>query len=170
MRIRGIDPGLQRTGFGLIEVPDADPGGPASLVDAGVFRLQPKDPVISRLVHLESDLAEFLRDARPDVAGVEALFAHYAHPRTAITMAHARGVILLTLRKAGLEVFELPPNEVKKSVTGHGHASKHQIQHAVAGVLGLAEVPEPPDIADALAIALCAAGRVAAGRLTIRES
>lgn len=169
MLILGIDPGLQRTGFGLIEVADADPGGPARLVDAGVFRLEPKDPVISRLVHLEADLAEFVRETKPNAAAVEALFAHYAHPRTAITMAHARGVILLTLRKAGLDVIELPPNEVKKSVTGHGHASKHQIQNAVAGVLGLSEIPEPPDIADALAIALCAAGRIAAGRLGVEQ-
>ncbi len=167
MRILGIDPGLQRTGFGLIEVPDDSPAGPASLLDAGIFKLRPKDPVISRLVHLEADLRELLREARPDAAAVEALFAHYAHPRTAITMAHARGVILLTLRKAGLEVLELPPNEVKKSVTGHGHAAKHQIQHAVAAVLDLPEPPEPADIADALAIALCAAGRIATGRLTV---
>ena len=167
MRILGIDPGLQRTGFGLIEVADDDPAGPATLLDAGVFRLTAKDPVPARLLQLETDLRDFLDETRPDAAGVEALFAHYAHPRTAITMAHARGVILLTLRRAGVCLLELPPNEVKKSLTGHGHASKHQIQRAVAGILALPELPEPPDVADALAIALCAAGRIASERLVV---
>lgn len=158
---------MQRTGFGLIEVGDDDPAGPARLLDAGVFKLTAKEPVSARLVQLEADLREFLEEGRPEVCAVEALFAHYAHPRTAIVMGHARGVILLTLCRAGVRLLELRPNEVKKSVTGHGHASKHQIQRAVAGVLGLAEVPEPPDVADALAIALCAAGRIAGERLRI---
>ena len=91
MRVLGIDPGLQRTGFGLIEVSDDNPAGPARLLDAGVFKFPPKESVSARLVQLEADLREFLEEGRPDACAVEALFSHYAHPRTAIIMAHARG-------------------------------------------------------------------------------
>jgi crossover junction endodeoxyribonuclease RuvC len=88
---------------------------------------------------------------------VEKLYAHYAHPMTAILMGHARGVILLCAARRGIELVELPANRIKKSLTGHGHASKAQMQRSVQQLFKLKELPEPPDVADAIAIALCAA-------------
>jgi crossover junction endodeoxyribonuclease RuvC len=96
---------------------------------------------------------------------VEKLYAHYNHPRTAILMAHARGVILLCAQQHGLSVVHLPSTEVKKAVTGHGHASKQQIQQAVASQLRLKHPPSPPDVADAIAIALTHGRRIALQRL-----
>ena len=163
MRILGVDPGLQITGFACIVYRDAlgnpDLWGTPSLADAGCIRLPPKTPVADRLVQLEADLVALLAEINPDAAAVESLFSHYAHPRTAIIMAHARGVILLALRRAGLRFLELPPREVKKAVVGFGGARKAQVQHAVAGALNLSEIPDPPDVADAMAIALTAGER-----------
>lgn len=163
MRILGVDPGLQITGFACIVYRDAlgrsDLFGTPSVADAGCIRLKPKTPIAERLTHLEKDLVGLIEEIKPDAAAVEALFSHYAHPRTAIIMAHARGVILLTLQRAGVRFLELPPREVKKAVVGFGGARKAQVQLAVAGALDLAEVPDPPDIADAMAIAITAAER-----------
>lgn len=112
--------------------------------------------ISARLVELERDLRETIERLAPSLVAVEGLFAHYKHPATAIAMGHARGVILLTIRRAGLELVELKPNAVKKSLTGHGHASKEQMQEAVRLRLGLKSRPEPPDVADAIALALVA--------------
>lgn len=168
----GVDPGLRLTGYGCLDVPDARPDEPC-LVEAGVFRLAQRAreednnggsgtsvaSVSSRLVELDRDFRDALSRLAPDLVAVESLFAHYRHPATAIVMGHARGVLLLAIRQAGCRLVELKPNEVKKSITGHGHATKAQMQAAVQGVFGLAEPPSPPDIADALAIALCASRR-----------
>jgi crossover junction endodeoxyribonuclease RuvC len=151
MRILGIDPGLLITGYGVI---DAHPLRPR-LVDGGVIRLNAKMPVASRLVELERSLEEIRTEHHPAAVAVEMLYSHYAHPRTAILMAHARGVILLVAARHGLPVYELPANRVKQSVSGHGHASKHQMQRAVQDIFGLKEAPQPPDVADALAVAIC---------------
>ncbi|MEO1130415.1 MAG: crossover junction endodeoxyribonuclease RuvC [Planctomycetota bacterium] len=159
MRVLGIDPGLQLTGFGCL---DFDGGWEQTprLVDAGVIRLKPGDSISSRLSVLERDLRELMEELTPQAACVEALFSHYAHPRTAVTMAHARGVILLTLQRAGVELVELPPAEVKKALTGSGRASKEQMQAAIAAVLSLPSQPEPPDVADALGVAMAGARRL----------
>jgi crossover junction endodeoxyribonuclease RuvC len=181
-RILGIDPGLRLTGYACVEThPSTEP----TLIEAGVLKLAttasvaekvPSLPsgtslvrtrssrpsaasVSSRLVELERDLCDLLERLAPAIVAVESLFAHYKHPATAITMGHARGVILLCIRRRGLDLIELKPNAVKKSMTGHGHAAKEQMQEAVRLRLGLATRPEPPDVADAIAIALCAAGR-----------
>ncbi|GMV26101.1 MAG: crossover junction endodeoxyribonuclease RuvC [Phycisphaerae bacterium] len=169
MRMLGIDPGLRLTGYGCVE---GDLSAPV-LVEAGVFRLG-KAPsatieeapglggaaaVSSRLAELEHDLCAAIERLKPEAAAVESLFAHYKHPATAIIMGHARGVILLALRRARLPLIELKPNEVKKSITGNGHADKSQMQRAVQVQFNLAEPPSPPDVADAIAIALCAARR-----------
>lgn len=111
-------------------------------------------------MELERDLLDLIDRVRPSCVCVESLFAHYGHPRTAIVMGHARGVILLAAARAGLRVLELPPAEVKKSVTGNGRASKEQMQEAVAVLLGLASVPEPSDVADAIGIAVCGSRRL----------
>ncbi len=169
MRMLGIDPGLRITGYGCVE---GDLDSP-TLVEAGVFRLGKSGEsddslggaagVSSRLAELEGDLVAVIERLRPDAAAVESLFAHYKHPATAIVMGHARGVILLALRRAKLPLIELKPNEVKKSISGNGHADKAQMQRAVQVQFNLAEPPSPPDIADAIAIALCAARRRSRG-------
>jgi len=151
MRILGIDPGLQLTGYGVIESHPLRP----KLIDGGVIRLDAKTPIASRLVELERELEEIRKEHRPDVFAVEMLYAHYNHPRTAILMAHARGVILLVAARHGLPIHELAANRVKQAVSGHGHASKEKMQRAVQSIFGLKEPPEPPDVADALAVAIC---------------
>ncbi len=165
MRLLGIDPGLNITGYGCVE---GSPERPR-LVEAGVFRLGKQSPgrkaasIADRLDELDRDFRLLLERLRPEAVGVEALFAHYKHPTTAIVMGHARGVLLLAIRQAGLDLVELKPTEVKKSLTGHGHASKEQMQESVRGVFGLAERPEPADVADAIAVALCARRRLLLG-------
>jgi crossover junction endodeoxyribonuclease RuvC len=151
MRVLGIDPGLQLTGYGVIEAHPIRP----RLVDGGVIRLQAKTPIASRLVELEKELDAIVVEHRPDVMAVEMLYAHYNHPRTAILMAHARGVVLFVGARHGLAIEQISANRVKQSVSGHGHASKHQMQRAVQSIFGLKEPPEPPDVADALAVAIC---------------
>src|SRR5205823_2429861 len=103
---------------------------------------------------LHQDVEELLDRLRPSMVAVESLFAHYKHPATAIAMGHARGVILLCVRRSGLRLVELRPNEIKRFLTGFGHASKPQMQAAVRARLRLEATPEPPDVADAIAIAL----------------
>ena len=151
MRILGIDPGLRLTGYGVIDYKPFRP----KLIDGGVIRLKPKTPLADRLVELEATLEEILDEHKPDVCAVEQLYSHYAHPRTAILMGHARGVILLTAAKRGIRTEQFAANRIKQSLTGHGHASKTQMQRAVQSLWNLPELPEPPDVADALAIALC---------------
>ena len=160
MRILGIDPGLRLTGFACLEAARTTRTvAQATLIEAGVIRLNGKLPVADRLVELETDLAEIIERTRPRALSVEKLYAHYAHPTTAIVMGHARGVVLLQARKSGLDVIELGATEVKKSLTGNGHASKLQMQESVRMQLGLPGRPEPADVADAIAIALCAMRR-----------
>ncbi len=163
MKVLGIDPGLRLTGFGCVRTPG--PGNAraplgqtrardAELVDAGVIRLDVKTSVSDRLLELDGELGNLLEELKPDLAVVETLYAHYKHPATAIVMGHARGVILLAIRRAGVALVELRPNEIKKSLTGFGHAKKGQMQESIAQEFGLAQVPKPPDVADAIAIAL----------------
>jgi crossover junction endodeoxyribonuclease RuvC len=111
--------------------------------------------VPDRLVELERELDQLVEEHRPEICAIEQLYSHYAHPRTAILMAHARGVILLVARRKGIAVEQFAANRVKQSLTGHGHAAKSQMQRAIQAVWNLKEAPEPPDVADALAIALC---------------
>ncbi len=154
MRILGIDPGLKITGYGVVDFNPASPLRPR-LVDGGVIRLKPKTSLADRLVELEVGMDDILDEHNPDVVAVEQLYSHYAHPRTAILMGHARGVILLAARRRGLRCEQFAANRIKQSLTGHGHASKSQMQRAIQAQWNLAEPPEPPDVADALAIALC---------------
>ena len=151
MRILGVDPGLRLTGYGVIDHGARRP----VLVDAGVIRLDEKTSIAARLVELETELEGLLDEARPQVVAVEQLYAHYKHPRTAILMGHARGVILLAATRRRLEVMELSANRIKQSIAGHGHAAKGQMQRAIQAIWQLPEPPEPPDVADALAVALC---------------
>ena len=163
MRILGIDPGLLLTGYGCVElkVNAIEP----TLIEGGVFRLKSKTDVAFRLQQLFDDLTEVVEELQPDVIAVEQLYAHYQHPRTAIIMGHARGIVLLAAQQRGIELQELAATEVKKSITGNGHASKAQMQRSIMSQCNLATMPEPPDVADAIGIALCAARRVAVARL-----
>ena len=163
MRILGIDPGLQRTGYGLIEAAGPSP----VLVEAGVIRADRGKSLECRLAEIYDGIREVIAELKPDVAVVEQLFSTYAHPRTAILMGHARGVIFLAAAEAGVAVYSYAPNRVKQSVTNSGHADKRQVQRAVQVAFGLTKPPQPPDVADALAIALCHArvrGSVSPGR------
>lgn len=163
MRILGIDPGLRLTGFGVVEI---RPGSiEPALVEAGVIKLNAKASVADRLAQLAEDLAGVIADAKPDRLAVEKIYSHYAHPRTAIIMAHARGVILLCARQSNLAIEELAATEVKKALTGNGHASKEQMQLAVQAQFRLPQPPSPPDVADAIAIATCHARRIAVDAL-----
>ncbi|HEY7120397.1 MAG TPA: crossover junction endodeoxyribonuclease RuvC [Tepidisphaeraceae bacterium] len=157
MRILGIDPGLKLTGYGILEwtVGHDHPLRPPALIDAGVIRLDAKAQMSARLLELEQELDQLFREYKPDVCAVEQLYAHYAHPRTAILMGHARGVILLVAQRHHATLKQFAANRIKQSVAGHGHAGKSQMQRAIQATWNLPAPPEPPDVADALAIALC---------------
>lgn len=157
MRVLGIDPGTSITGYACVELPRglAQP----RLLEAGVLRMAPRSAIHKRLRELHHGMEELIAQWKPDRVAVEKLYAHYKHPHTAIQMAHARGVILLAAARADLEVMDLPATMVKKSLTGNGHATKDQVQKAVAAQFRLKEPPSPPDVADAVAIALCALRR-----------
>jgi crossover junction endodeoxyribonuclease RuvC len=152
MRILGLDPGLRLTGYGVVDYHPLRP----RLVDGGVIRLRERAPMPQRLVELEADLVSLFEQHKPQVCAVEQLYAHYAHPRTAILMGHARGVILLVAQRFDVRIEQFGANRIKQATTGHGHASKEQMQRAVQGMFSLPTLPEPPDVADAIAIALCA--------------
>ena len=152
IRLLGLDPGLNTTGYAAVDVGAREP----AIVEAGTLRTDAKADMAERITQIHADLTELLAELRPGLVAIEKLYAHYKHPRTSILMAHARGVILLAARQAGIAVRDLSATEVKKNLTGNGHASKQQVQRAVTVLCGLRIVPEPPDVADALAIALCA--------------
>ena len=154
-RVLGIDPGLHVTGYAAVDFGRRDP----VLVEAGTLRTSPRADMAERLVQLHGDLAEVLKELKPDRVALEQLYAHYKHPRTSILMGHARGVVILACRQAGVAVRSLAATHVKKSLTGNGHASKLQVQRAIQAAFRLPTLPQPPDVADALAIALCAGRR-----------
>jgi crossover junction endodeoxyribonuclease RuvC len=156
MLILGIDPGLRLTGYGLVSLTHARP----ALQEAGVLRMQEKGHLATRLVELYTHLTALIEETSPDRVAVEQLYAHYKHPRTAILMGHARGVILLAAAEKKLPVTDLASTMVKRTVTGNGHASKAQVQRAIAGLCKLKQIPEPPDVADAIAIAWTLATRI----------
>lgn len=154
LRILGIDPGLQVTGYAVLEV---QPNRPR-ICEAGVVRSSEgrrTTDLAPRLVSLYDSLVEIIEQLKPQVVAVEQLYAHYNHPRTAILMAHARGVIFLAAGKQNLEVHSYNATRIKKTITGHGRASKEQMQQTIMNELRLAKLPEPHDVSDALAAALC---------------
>ena len=152
IRILGIDPGLETTGYGAVEMR----GQEAAVIEAGVLQTDRRVPLSERLFRLHEELAALLAELKPALAAIEKLYAHYKHPRTAILMGHARGAIMLACAQAGVKVHHFPATMVKRALTGNGHASKQQVQRAVRAICQLRELPDPPDVADALAIALCA--------------
>ena len=152
--VLGLDPGLQTTGYAVLGHAD----GKYIVHEAGVIRSTVGSAVADlpeRLQSLYDSLVEVLKQWRPAAMAVEQIYSHYDHPRTAVLMAHARGCYFLAGAQAGIPVVSYPSTSVKKTVTGHGRATKEQMQYAVMRELGLAKLPEPHDVADALAVALC---------------
>ncbi len=149
--VLGVDPGLERTGYAVLDI------GTDKVIDAGLIRTDTDQPLAVRLREIDAGIREVLADYAVSLVAVEDLYAHYKHPRTAILMGHARGVVLLAAAAKRIDVMSLAATRVKKALTGNGHASKVQMQRAIMTRLGLAHVPEPNDVADAMAVALCAA-------------
>lgn len=151
-RVLGIDPGLNITGYAVVDFGAGEP----RIVEAGAIRTDAKADMGRRICQIHQELTGLLAEFKVDLVAVEKLYAHYKHPSTSILMGHARGVILLAAEQAGVGVRNMPATHVKKNLTGNGHASKLQVQRAIQSVCRLSALPEPPDVADALAIALCA--------------
>ena len=149
MRILGIDPGTGILGFGIIE----SDGRSSQLVDAGVIRTPVKEDDAVRLQTIFEELTDIITSSKPAILSVEKLF-FARNVTTAITVAQARGVVLLCGRQAGMTIFEYTPLQIKMALTGYGRADKKQIQEMVRVILQLTEVPKPDDCADALAAAL----------------
>ena len=153
MRILGIDPGLQVCGYACLDASS----GEENLIEAGVVRTIRGESLEEKLNRIAEDIATLLKGFGPDVVAVEQLYSHYAHPRTAILIGHARGVILQRCAEAGVPVKSFGATRIKKSLTGNGRASKEQVQRAIRTLLALRDLPEPSDVADAIAAALCCA-------------
>src|ERR1700712_1878012 len=149
MRIIGIDPGTGILGFGIIEVTR----GKAQLVDAGVIRTPVKEDDAVRLQTIFEELTDIIAATKPTMMSVEKLF-FARNVTTAMTVAQARGVVLLCGKQAGLEIAEYTPMQIKLAVTGYGKADKKQMQEMVKVLLGLREIPKPDDAADAIAAAI----------------
>ncbi len=151
-RILGIDPGLHITGYGVVEAGGVRP----SVCEAGVIRPPSgKIDIAGRLLAIYEGVVEVLEQFQPQAMAVEQLYAHYKHPRTAILMGHARGTVFLAAAQRQIPVVSYNATSIKKTITGSGRASKDQMQRTIQRELGLANLPEPPDVADALAVALC---------------
>ncbi len=149
-RILGIDPGTGILGFGVIEV---DGKGRTQMVDAGVIRTPVKEDDAVRLQTIYEELSDIIVATKPDIMSVEKLFFSQ-NVTTAMTVAQARGIVLLCGKQNALEIFEYTPQQIKMAITGYGRAEKKQIQEMVRVILGLKQVPQPDDCADALAAAL----------------
>lgn len=152
-RILGVDPGLNTTGYGVIEVDNIT--SRATVVEAGVVRGTQKHSITLRVEEIHAGITDVIAAHKPDVLAVEELYSHYKRPKTAILMGHARGVICLAAAQAGIPVEHYPATRIKSILSGSGHAPKSQVQESVKRELGLDAVPQPNDVADALAIALC---------------
>jgi crossover junction endodeoxyribonuclease RuvC len=147
----GVDPGLQLTGYGVIRTVDNKP----TLVEAGVIRISRAQTLSARLLELYQGICEVIASYPLNNVAIEQLYSHYERPRTAILMGHARGVLCLAAAESGVEVHSYEPTKVKKLLTGNGRAPKGQMQRAIQLQLRLKAPPDPPDVADALAVALC---------------
>jgi len=151
MRVAGFDPGLGTTGFGVVEVRGRD----YFVVQAGVIRAKKKLDLSDRLKEIYEGIQQVLLESECDEIAVEELYSHYEHPRTAILMAHARGLIFLAAGERGIPVTSYSAKRIKQTLTGNGNAHKLQVQRCIQAQLSLSKLPEPADVADALAVALC---------------
>ena len=154
--VLGIDPGVSRCGYGAV----AAEGSALVARACGVIRTPPSDPLPVRLAALQAELESLVADLRPRAVAVERVFFQ-TNVRTAMSVGQASGLALAVAARAGVPVCQYTPNEVKQAVAGYGAAGKDQVQAMVTRLLNLAEVPKPPDAADALALAIC---HLSAGR------
>ena len=150
MKIFGIDPGSERTGYGCVETD----GSRHRIITSGAIRTGASASFPEKLLKIHAGLAALLGECQPDCVAIENLF-HANNARSALKLGHARGVAMLAAVQSGLPVFEYTPAEVKRAVVGYGRAEKHQVQQMVKLILGLASLPTPFDASDALAIAIC---------------
>ncbi|MBZ5618299.1 MAG: crossover junction endodeoxyribonuclease RuvC [Acidobacteriia bacterium] len=159
MRVLGIDCGSERTGYGVIE----SDGAEHRLLAAGVIRTNTKWPFEKRLLEIAGGLRRLIREHSPESGAVEGIF-YSANVKTALKLAHVRGIALLVIAEAGMELAEYSPLEVKISVVGYGRAEKCQVQMMVRSLLGVADAIESEDACDALAVAICHATHEATSR------
>jgi crossover junction endodeoxyribonuclease RuvC len=150
MRVLGIDPGLDITGYGIIE----RKGQQFVVIEAGVIKTFRKDSLAKRLNIIYSQISDLIKQKRPSVCVIEELYSHYKHPMTAILMGHARGVVLSCCSQKGIDIIDYPAKTVKRSVTGTGNASKLQVQRMINRFLNLSDSQRPADVTDALALCL----------------
>jgi crossover junction endodeoxyribonuclease RuvC len=151
LRVLGIDPGLNRTGYAILEQTDRGP----VVREGGIIQTNKKQVLADRVCEIATGLRELIAEYQPTVMAIEQIFSHVQNPKTAILMAHARGVILLSAAEKSLPIQHYTPTQIKRLLTGSGKASKEQVQHAIRLELGLKTVLEPNDVADAFAVALC---------------
>jgi crossover junction endodeoxyribonuclease RuvC len=148
--VLGVDPGLNITGYGVVALS----GRVMRLVDAGVLKPAPGLPLPLRLRELHRDLGEIMETHRPAAMAIEQVYSHYRHPRTAIIMGHARGVLCLAAAQRDIPVKSIPATHIKKAVTGRGRAGKEQVNGMVCRLLGIPGPLSPMDVSDALAAAI----------------
>ncbi len=151
MKILGIDPGLNTTGYGLVNAAGLED---IKLIEAGTITTDIKAGISIRVADIYTNVVAIIKEHDPEVLVLEKLYAHYKHPATAILMGHARGVICLACGLNDVKLVSYSATRIKKAVTGSGRASKQQVQLTVKGLLRLSKVPEPVDITDALAMAI----------------
>lgn len=150
-RYLGIDPGLNRTGYALIERTSKGP----VLREGGVIQSTQKLTLHQRVHEIGAGIREVIAELKPEIVAIEQVFSNAVNVRSSLLLAHARGAILMAVVDAGIPVIHYTPAEVKRLLTGSGKAPKEQIQHAIRAELRLTELPEPNDVADASAVALC---------------
>jgi crossover junction endodeoxyribonuclease RuvC len=151
MRVLGIDCGTEYTGFGVVEL---CLDGKLICLTCGAVKLSPREPLPLRLATIFERLGAIIQEHQPDNVAIEDIF-YALNVKSALKLGQVRGVAMLAASTAGLGVTEYAPLTIKSAVVGYGRAEKQQVQHMVTRLLNLAEIPEPPDAADALAIAIC---------------
>lgn len=151
MRVLGIDCGTEYTGYGVVEL---DTDDRLVYLTCGAIQVSPRNPMATRLAMIFERLGRIILEHQPDNVAIEDIF-HALNAKSALKLGQVRGVAMLAASSAGLAVAEYAPLTIKSAVVGYGRAEKQQVQHMVTRLLNLAEIPEPPDAADALAIAIC---------------
>ncbi|MCA9072122.1 MAG: crossover junction endodeoxyribonuclease RuvC [Planctomycetaceae bacterium] len=150
-RYLGVDPGLNRTGYALVERTVRGP----LLREGGIVKSSRSDSLAQRVLEIGRGIREMIEEYQPQLMAVEQVFSYGRNPKTALLMAHARGAILLVAAEQKIPVLHYTPTHIKKLLTGNGRASKEQIQHAIKNEFGMEHILEPNDVADATAVALC---------------
>ena len=151
MRVLGVDCGGEYTGYGVVEQDDS---GALHHVCSGAVRLSPRQALEFRLLKICQELSQVIANSAPEIVAIEDVF-YAVNVKSALKLGHVRGVAMLTAAQAGLTVIAYSPLSIKSAVVGYGRAEKPQVQAMVTRLLGLSSIPDPPDVADALAIAIC---------------